>query len=1446
MTQVPVPIVPTPPVTLPTLSRTPRQQLDEDYLAKAQRRLVDMPDFGGIEIPHLKDDWTQRLLAPRLLDIRNIAFADRSDVGSPITESNVQQAVGQIRQGIVSKGLSLLSAAASIVDKPFAAFRGLMAGDVSQLSLLLPFSESYLRKFYEEKLGIPIPSHHITGREVLERWGFQENIPGFHPIEEPLDAVLDAAGLAIELFGPAYVPRIGALTRIGEQAFQLGKLSSLKPVTNLLDNIGDLLEKGAPLAKRLNVPKTPSTNIVEELLEQIAGQPAADAAKEIMRAIPTKQALKVADVFHRAAQRGDSKALGAAIKFLSSQSRLMKNLQAGKGILPAVSIPGQMQEIASGVRGLIIEPVGILRQVAPRIELPLPGSGLVQSVSELAPMRALRALFDWTVRGAYDKAAQSAAAFATESARHTLAALTNHMHDSQAMLAAMADELASLGVQMRMAGNRLAPLNVNELVQYIAQRGKDAKRTIDDILKSAVSTQPGAKALDQLAEKVYLTSDTMIRAPIDKLREQLIELGYPNFRTRDPAYLPTYSPMTGDEFGRTGYQALISEAARRKTAKRLAPLQFAPFGRVPVNRASRDAILTRQLPSSYAMIAAEKNGTNAMLVIPDELADEIPPLSGFNLQAVKTKTGDSIIFGDYVAIGNSTEPVARYIGHRPGPNPTAILWTRANKPVEVPLTDIRPTAPPKFSGDEFLVPGLPSGSNGMVLRRALAQDALKSYGIDVPIKGRKGSTRRLLQEYLFRRYFEPEAGQYERLVELARNKSIDAEAAKALAFFFRPKDLKPEQYRAILKAAKFPRNMVRLFKQNGTSYLLLDYLMKHSGRPVYSNDVLSNLWQHFVGQSQYLAALSGVHEGLAHVAKVIDDPRLMPEGLITLAEAWDKIRVPIAGHGAMPLTPRGLETFVNRLRAMNPEIDKALGGLPSARAAELIAVPAKSADALSRFVKVFVPGTDERLAYENILSKYMGWLSSWTYLPRISSRVRDLTSNFLMSILHPDVPYTPKEYASTFLELSERFLKGTLHEAEYYDEMRKLGVLSTGHRVSDVSLERPATLLGSPDLPALFGEESIAAALPKALSAKETVSPIARAVSKPFGWDGLLSFVSPKVSGKAVNPLIETGRNLFAATEQVSRGAIYTAARKAGMQPAQAAELAKTVLYDYSRMSPFERRALRPTIMFYGWLRSNLSYNIPKVMLDWNSWPSKIVRSIGRIKAQSTHEMPEWLENSLAFPIADENGQVTVVRSLGLPPEDLAMISPDVSEFLAKSISWTHPVLRGIYVLASGREPYTGMSIRDYRSLTEKLTGITGLPPVVSHPLRAFETAIAPPLSFLGYLGKLASGQEPMWAKAIDAISGVKVGTYDLEKVLTWDTMRRLRDELLTMDKVGLIERPWIREGASPRAQELYDALRTVEKISREQREREKKQQAVKAQPVTIEDLFFPVGRPGF
>lgn len=1445
MTQVPLPIVPTPPIRPMRVSAgTGEPRKDEDYLAKAQEQILRSADFGGIEVPYLKDDLSQRLLVPRRLDIRNIALADRADIGPPVDEQTAPAVASQVRQSILSKGLSLLSAAANIVDKPFAAFRGLMAGDTSQLSLLLPFSESYLRKFYEEQLGIEIPKEHITGREVLERWGFQENIPGFHPIEEPLDAVLDAAGLAIELFGPGYVPRIGALTRMGEKAYQLGKLSTKRPVASLLDNIGHMLEKGAPLSKRLSVPEKPSTNLVVEVMEQLAGKPAADAAKEIMDTIPTAKSLRIADVFHRAVQRGDSKALGAAIKYLSSQSRLMKNLMADRGILPAVSIPGQMQEAASGMRGLIIEPVGMLRSVAPRIEVPLPGSGAIQAIADTAPVRAMRALFDWTVRGSYDKAAQTAAAFATETSRHTLAALTNHMHDSQGMLAAMADELATLGVQMRMAGNRLAPLNVNELVQYVAQSGRAASRTIDDLLKSATSERAGGESLTRLAEKIYQTSDNMIRAPLDKLREKLINLGYPHMPSRDPAYLPVYPAMRGDEFGRAGYEHLISVAAKGKTGKRLAPLQFAPFGRVPVNRASRDAILTRQLPSDIAMIGADKSGRNAMIVVPDELADDIPAVSGFNITSIKTKTGDSLIYGDYVAIGNSQEPVARYIGHRAGPDPTVVLWTRNNKPIEVPLSEVRLTAPPKFSADEFLVPGIP-WKGGAEIRHALAVDALKSYGLQVPAYKGKGATRAAFQEYLFRRYFEPEIGKYEDVLESLGKSRLSPDQAKALGFFFRPQDLTPAQYRKVLKAAKFPRNLARLYRQNGTSYLLLDYLRKHNGKSVYSQDVLSNLWQHFVSQSQYLAALSGVHEGLAHVAKVIDNPRTLPEGLITLSEAWDRIRVPIAGRGQMPLTAKGLEQFVNRLRQTNPDIDKAIGGLPAARAAELIAVPAKSADALSRFVNVHIPRTDERLAYESILGKYMGWLSSWTYLPRLSSRVRDLTSNVLMSILHPDVPYTPQEYSKTFLELSERLLKGTLHEAEYYDEMRKLGVFSTAHRVSDVTLQKPASMLGSQDLPALFGEEWIDNVLPKATSAREAVSPLVRAVRNPFGWDGMISLVSPKVSGKAVNPLIETGRNLLEATEQLSRGSIYTAARKAGMQPAQAAELARTVLYDYSRMSPFERRALRPAVMFYGWLRSNLSYNIPKVMLDWNSWPAKIVRSVGRIKAQTDRDLPEWLENSLAFPIAEENGKVTVVRSLGLPPEDLAMISPDLSTFMAKAVSWTHPVLRGMYILASGKEPYTGMSIRDYKSITERLTGVSGLPPVVSHPLRAFETAIAPPISFLGYLGKLASGVEPTWAKALDAVTGVKVGTYEVDKLTTWDTMRQLREELLSMDNVGLIERPWLREGASPRAQELYGALRQIEKASAADRKRERQPKPM-TPPMTLDELFYPTGRPGF
>jgi len=330
------------------------------------------------------------------------------------------------------------------------------------------------------------------------------------------------------------------------------------------------------------------------------------------------------------------------------------------------------------------------------------------------------------------------------------------------------------------------------------------------------------------------------------------------------------------------------------------------------------------------------------------------------------------------------------------------------------------------------------------------------------------------------------------------------------------------------------------------------------------------------------------------------------------------------------------------------------------------------------------------------------------------------------------------------------------------------------------------------------------------------------------------AYATVAASGPNVNPLIKAGYNMFSAIEGMGRATAYVAARKAGMTPSQASEFVKKILYDYSRLSGFERRVLQPTIMFYSWLRQNAGYMLPRILMDWSSGPAQMARVVGRVQAQFTEsEMPEWIQDSLGIPVyRGRDGKTVIIKSLGLPIQDIAMFSPDIGKFAANVVSRTNPILRSIYMIASDEEPFTGAPLSQYKSVIEKTTGITIKPPDLAKVIRSFESGL-PGVSYLVYLGRLASGETPLWARVLDAISGVNVGSYDLERMATSDAMDRLREVLVQQEGVRSFEVPYIPDEskASERAKALQAIYSSLQKqLRKEKRETEK--------PVRVSPMF--------
>lgn len=164
---------------------------------------------------------------------------------------------------LAGMGLGGINYVAQSVTKPQAALFGALAGDWGQLAQLIPFSDT---------MGLTDPTTRYDFRDVLDTWGVSpQNVEGFHPIDNPMDALWDTVGLAGDLVIDPLLPLSGfskALTgagKVGKAAGLLDELRLAKPLlgptqARMTATLGDLAKSAA----------SPGANDTLEALERAA------------------------------------------------------------------------------------------------------------------------------------------------------------------------------------------------------------------------------------------------------------------------------------------------------------------------------------------------------------------------------------------------------------------------------------------------------------------------------------------------------------------------------------------------------------------------------------------------------------------------------------------------------------------------------------------------------------------------------------------------------------------------------------------------------------------------------------------------------------------------------------------------------------------------------------------------------------------------------------------------------------------------------------------------------------------------------------------------------------------------------------------------------------------------------------------------------------------------
>jgi hypothetical protein len=311
----------------------------------------------------------------------------------------------------------------------------------------------------------------------------------------------------------------------------------------------------------------------------------------------------------------------------------------------------------------------------------------------------------------------------------------------------------------------------------------------------------------------------------------------------------------------------------------------------------------------------------------------------------------------------------------------------------------------------------------------------------------------------------------------------------------------------------------------------------------------------------------------------------------------------------------------------------------------------------------------------------------------------------------------------------------------------------------------------------------------------------------------------------------DTAENAYGFVEGTLRLGYYNALRESGYSPAAAKHLVTQAMFDYTKASPLERSTFKKVVPFWGWLRSNLPYQITNLAARPGGRTAQTVRAYNDFSAGGQGEgyAPSFLREGLAIPIQSEGANTTFLRQAGLPLEDLNKFVfkssglPAAGRTAEKFGAGLHPgILAGIESWA-GRQMWSGRDIKDLESTTEKL-GASAPLPMVDRLLHysPLSTAASAALT-------VKDPRKTPWQKLMNLTTGAKTATYDTEKWKMIDLQNALKAEADQNPIVREMVRQYIPERyqALPEAEKAKAGIRKADQLLgalKKKREREKKE----------------------
>lgn len=237
---------------------------------------------------------------------------------------------------------------------------------------------------------------------------------------------------------------------------------------------------------------------------------------------------------------------------------------------------------------------------------------------------------------------------------------------------------------------------------------------------------------------------------------------------------------------------------------------------------------------------------------------------------------------------------------------------------------------------------------------------------------------------------------------------------------------------------------------------------------------------------------------------------------------------------------------------------------------------------------------------------------------------------------------------------------------------------------------------------------------------------------------------SKKISLEGKYDPIKIGKAYGKFVENNARIAHYLWAKDKGRTPFEAMKSVNKFLFNYKDLTPFEQQFMRPTFLFYTWMRKNLPLQMRAITQN-----PKLLAAYNDVTETDEIDLPDYLRASMAIP-SPFNPNV-IIGGVGVPAEDLNFLnvsdvdplySDQISRLLTKVASRFSPSISTPIELLTGQKLYTRKQLHDM-GIIEFLTGMT------------------PTSRFARTVKEFSDPKTSLVDKAVDFMTGIRTYTID-------------------------------------------------------------------------------------